>query len=68
MDWQPIAALGAVVVALVYVARAALRALRGRSGSCGGCRCSDGPSPAGEGRGAPLIPRDQLTIRRGGSR
>jgi hypothetical protein len=62
MDWQPIAALGAVAVALVYVGRVALRALRGRGAGCGGgCKCPG--SAAGKGRGEPLIAPDQLTLR-----
>jgi hypothetical protein len=62
MDWQPIAALVAVAVALVYVGRAALRALRGRGTGCGGgCKCPG--SKGRNGHGEPLIAPGQLTLR-----
>jgi hypothetical protein len=63
MDWQPIAALGAVAVALLYVARATLGAVRGRRAGCSGCKCSGESSSPAAGRGVDLIPADQLTLR-----
>ncbi len=61
MDWQPIAALGAVALALVYVGRVALRAWGGQGAGCSGCKCSGAASSAR--KGAALIPPDQLTLR-----
>jgi hypothetical protein len=67
MDWQPIAALGAVAVALLYVARAAVRTLRGRGAGCGGgCKCPGQRPSARNGRGENLIAADQLTLRQRG--
>jgi hypothetical protein len=65
MDWQPVAVAVSVALALAYVVRGALRAWRGRSAGCGGCKCPGPEAAARNGKAAALIPPDQLTLRSG---
>jgi hypothetical protein len=65
MEWQLYLVFPIVAAAAGYLGRQAWRSWRGGRGGCGGCACGkNSPGPAaGPGR-VPLIPSDQLTLRR----
>jgi hypothetical protein len=61
MDWQLAAVAPIVLAAVAYLARGTLRSWSARKSACGGCGTAcHAPSTNGQ----PLIPLEQLTIRR----
>ena len=63
MDWQLLLVVLLVMLALLYLGRQTLRAWRGKSAGCGGCKC---PSTANksDSTAETLIPLDQVRLRR----
>jgi hypothetical protein len=59
MEWQTPAVILAVSLAVVYVARRAVRAWAGKAGGCGSCKCA----PSKERATTSLVPPEQVTLR-----
>jgi hypothetical protein len=68
MDWQLLLVALAIVTALAYLARRALRTWLGRGTACGGCKCGDtAKTPAGNSSAeSSFVPVEQLTLRQRG--
>jgi hypothetical protein len=66
MNWQLLLAALIVAAAACYLARQAWRSWAGKKSGCGGCGCGKAPAAAAGQR--TIIPVEQLTLRRPGSR